>query len=189
MQATGSAAAAYQSKAPSFALRSPRGNAKKGMSPFPVRNRLKDSRGFTLIEMLIVVAIIAILIMVSIPMVNGALERVRHTADQANERAAKAAAYMVYYFDALGPAPEDDEVRYFYDADTGTLIQVPNGAFNSAQYTPYGKCSVHNHADQYLWVMINWKDGTVKMGWGKSLGGTSGGGVKWDTNCSLNPLS
>lgn len=53
-----------------------------------LRAKLKNQGGFTLIEMLIVVAIIAILIAVSIPMVNSALERSREATDSANERAA-----------------------------------------------------------------------------------------------------
>ena len=51
-----------------------------------LKAKLKKQGGFTLIEMLIVVAIIAILIAVSIPMVNGALERAREATDAANEK-------------------------------------------------------------------------------------------------------
>ena len=51
-----------------------------------LRERLKDQKGFTLVEMLIVVAIIAILIATSIPMVNNALEKSRHDIDDANYR-------------------------------------------------------------------------------------------------------
>ena len=48
----------------------------------------KNRKGFTMIEMLIVVAIIAILIAIAIPMYFGLLEKTRETADLANIRAA-----------------------------------------------------------------------------------------------------
>ena len=57
-----------------------------------LQKQLKKQGGFTLVEMLIVVAIIAILIAVSIPMVSGALDRAKEATDAANVRAAKAQA-------------------------------------------------------------------------------------------------
>lgn len=53
-----------------------------------LREKLRKHEGFTLVEMLIVVAIIAILIAVSIPMMNNALEKARHAVDEANIRSA-----------------------------------------------------------------------------------------------------
>ena len=55
-------------------------------------SKLKKQHGFTLVEMLIVVAIIAVLIAVSIPMVGSALESSRVAVDQANERDAQSMA-------------------------------------------------------------------------------------------------
>ncbi len=51
-----------------------------------LKAKLKKRGGFTMVELLIVVAIIAILVAVSIPMMNSALERSRHAVDQANVR-------------------------------------------------------------------------------------------------------
>lgn len=61
-----------------------------------LRDRLKKQGGFTMVELLIVAAIIAILVAVSIPMMNNALERSRHAVDQANIRDAVALASMEY---------------------------------------------------------------------------------------------
>lgn len=48
--------------------------------------KLSKNGGFTLVEMLIVVAIIAILVAVSIPMVNKSLDKARRAVDEANAR-------------------------------------------------------------------------------------------------------
>lgn len=48
-----------------------------------------NQKGFTLAEMLIVVAIIAVLVAVSIPIFTSKLEKAREATDVANMRAAK----------------------------------------------------------------------------------------------------
>lgn len=87
------------------------------------QKKLKKSGGFTLVEMLIVVAIIAILVVVSIPMVNSSLDKARVATDDANERAAKAAALIEYMTNE-----ETEAVTYYYYADTGEAKKKDDGA-------------------------------------------------------------
>lgn len=61
--------------------------------------KIKNTKGFTLMEMLIVVAIIAILIAIAIPTFTAQLEKAREAADIANIRSAYAKA-MVSYLDS-----------------------------------------------------------------------------------------
>ena len=50
-------------------------------------NMKNNKKGFTLMEMLIVVAIIAVLVAIAIPVLNGTLEKAREATDAANLRA------------------------------------------------------------------------------------------------------
>ncbi len=77
-----------------------------------LKAKLKKQGGFTLVEMLIVVAIIAILIAVSIPMVTTVLERARHAVDDANYRAAAGLADIKYLSEG-----EDAVDVYYYTVD------------------------------------------------------------------------
>lgn len=129
-----------------------------------LKNKLNKKGGFTLVEMLIVVAIIAILIAVSIPLVTGALEKARDATDQANERAAKAVAATKYLGVEDGSFKETVGT-FYYDAVDGKLVDS-----TAAQgMTPYGKCtgcksteypnSNADHTAQIIKVVI--EDGTT----------------------------
>ncbi|MGN8968700.1 type II secretion system protein [Intestinimonas sp. HCP28S3_D6] len=107
--------------------------------------KLKKTGGFTLIEMLIVVAIIAILVAVSIPMVSSSLDKAKVATDQANERAAKAAAIITYMTTGTTGT-------CYYDANTGTIVTTAPTA------SKYGQCS--KHKDGYIKLTIG-TDGTV----------------------------
>ena len=55
-----------------------------------ILNKIKEKKGFTLAELLIVVAIIAVLVAIAIPVFMGQLEKSRESTDLANIRAAYA---------------------------------------------------------------------------------------------------
>lgn len=144
---------------------------KKGL-----RGKFQNKKGFTLVEMLIVVAIIAILIAVSIPLMNGALETARHATDDANERAAKAAALLVYMGAVDAPAgvtytpgtAVEDSAPWYYDAAEGNLKSAPD------TIDPYGQCtgcdedgyadSTAPRTNQVIKITIS-EDGIVTMKW------------------------
>lgn len=79
----------------------------------------KNRNGFTLAELLIVVAIIAVLVAISIPIFSNQIKKARLAANQANARAAYA-AYVVQYMDEGMKAGER---FYTYDISTGKAEQ------------------------------------------------------------------
>lgn len=62
----------------------------------------KNNKGFTLMEMLIVVAIIAVLVAIAIPTFTSALEKSREATDAANIRAAYAEVTVAALTEAAG---------------------------------------------------------------------------------------
>ena len=93
-----------------------------------LKKKLNNDKGFTLAELLIVVAIIAILVAVSIPVFTSQLGKAKVSTDKANIRAAKAAAVN----ESL---KEDGNLAnpYYYDAENGVLKAANSGI------TAYGK--------------------------------------------------
>ena len=67
----------------------------------------KLNKGFTLAELLVVVAIIAVLVAISIPIFTSQLRKARVAVNQANARAGEAAAYAAYLED-----PSYDIIAY-----------------------------------------------------------------------------
>lgn len=96
----------------------------------------QNKKGFTLAELLIVVAIIAVLVAISIPIFTSQLRKARVAVNQANARAGEAAAYAAYLED-----PSYDIIAYDIRSgrvkkskSTGTNIENDlkiNGIYNS----------------------------------------------------------
>lgn len=80
----------------------------------------ENKKGFTLAELLVVVAIVGILVAISIPVFTAQL---RKATNQANLRAAKAAAVAQYMTDEMD-TNATGEVIYNYDLATGTVESI-----------------------------------------------------------------
>ena len=100
--------------------------------------RLRNKKGFTLMELLIVVAIIAILVAISIPIFTSQLEKAREATDVANLRAAKAVAVATYLAgDTDLNIASGAAFTANYDAANGKLI-------TGTPATTYGKGTAKN---------------------------------------------
>ena len=82
---------------------------------------MRKRKGFTLAELLIVTAIIAVLVAISIPIFSSQLEKSRVATDQANVRSAKAAAAAEYMSNG-----ESGSVSYVYNGGSVTKIDLTN---------------------------------------------------------------
>lgn len=86
--------------------------------------RLKTSKGFTLMEMLIVVAIIAVLVAIAIPTFTTSLNKARVATDEANIRSGYAAAMARVLTEQITteglahPGLPDDETYYLLSDGT-----------------------------------------------------------------------
>ena len=86
-----------------------------------------NKKGFTLAELLIVVAIIGVLVAISFPIFAGKMEKARIATDKANIRAAKAAATATYMLNE-GDENSDALKKVYFDAEKGVMTKAqPEG--------------------------------------------------------------
>lgn len=142
-----------------------------------LKNKLKKQGGFTLVEMLTVVAIIAILIAISIPMVTGALDRAKKAADVANVRAAKALASIEF----LGTTSFVEDEAYAYDALKGRLAKDDTEAANVEDY---GQAE-----DGVVWVKYDSTDKVIEYLWAKGANPPDATDTEWKAEIDISGLN
>lgn len=153
-----------------------------------MRRKMRSQPGFTLMEVLVVVALIVILIAISIPAVMGVLNNARHKTDAKYERAAKALATGLLQTNSLprGEGNTSTTLQYLYDPESGKLVLWASGAMDLTPYPPYGQCrkTEHDHAGKRLWVQVNIVTGQIDICWTEKLTETST--PEWDTKLCSN---
>lgn len=84
-----------------------------------MRKVRENKKGFTLAELLVVVAIVGILVAISMPVFTAQLGKARKATNNANLRAAKAAAVAAFL-----TQEEKDSVTYHYETGLGTAEPI-----------------------------------------------------------------
>ena len=156
----------------------------------------KNRKGFTLAELLIVVAIIGVLVAVSIPIFTSQLEKSREATDLANIRAAKALAVAAYYdletggvgtsnVDGLEPGNGDKKwYEAYYSPAEGKFVgrnslngNVRKGAEGKGTtidtgntYTNYNPAGDYTEASIYVEIMMDKSSSNILPNWGFTRG-------------------
>ena len=99
----------------------------------------KNKKGFTLAELLVVVAIIAVLVVIAIPVFKGATDKAKEAAVKANMRAAYAELAMCE-LDAITPdkftvaGKTIDGQKYDYSTSGGILVSAGGFTYNGTDF-------------------------------------------------------
>ena len=133
--------------------------------------------GFTLAELLIVVAIIGVLVAISIPIFTAQLRKARLATNQANARAAYAAA-MAWYIENA-----DTDEQTFKDVGT---YDVSTGLYTPGR--PTGASEPNSNDIELSIDIANWDEdtGSVDPRSKKKVGDTVY--KKWDINWNQSPF-
>jgi len=145
----------------------------------------KNNRGFTLAELLIVVAIIAVLVAIAIPVFTNQLERSREATDAANIRSAYAEVMTGALTDGtkditanVDKQQTEDGWKYIKATTIGGIAidQIKSNTQTVIKYDhANGKVTIDNNDVTETFVQASTTTGGGTEGGGTEGGGTSGG--------------
>jgi prepilin-type N-terminal cleavage/methylation domain-containing protein len=119
-----------------------------------------NKKGFTLVEMLVVIAIIAILVSILIPTVMGATKKAKAATDAANLRSALAAFQIEFLSNG-----QDEKADVGTGSDKWTCTDTTNGGQWSKSGFESKSVSGNDGKTIFIWS----EAGTFKAGFGASL--------------------
>lgn len=145
----------------------------------------RNRKGFTLAELLIVVAIIAVLVAISIPIFTSQMTKAKIAVDQSNVRSAKAAAAAEYMTN-----DESGTVTYLYDGSKVINLKSSNSASDLSSLTSllskegYGKADGKDNSKEETGAKGSPKGGYVEV----TIDGDKNNKIsaEWVSNISIN---
>ena len=118
-----------------------------------------NKKGFTLAELLIVVAIIAVLVAISIPIFSAQLEKAKEATDMANIRSAYAEVVAAY----LDDSTKDHTIEVKLKSDTDDYVSDKNAEIAGVKYKDILKNESGKTVQNPCEVVVT-ENGTVTIG-------------------------
>ena len=127
-----------------------------------MKNKMKNKKGFTLMEMLIVVAIMVVLVAVAVPTFTSQVNNAKKAADDANIRAARSVAATTYLVN--GTAITNN----YFDAEKGTISSTKptkaygQGVTTNSLHADSTGCVLKVNVDANGNITLNWEKVTAE---------------------------